>query len=220
MTEGTSPSVTGSVGCDEASLVALRPALFEGASPSAISSVKYDEASSVVRGSERAERRSPSLNGSARYDKAFSVAPRSELGDRPNLWARSSDQCRPSAARLRSAGGADAIRRVRLALSETSDSSSGVTDSFSESLPSPEYTVHRPVNDPSLLSLTMYDAQSVACDLILALPSSDSRNTFSVAAWALAENDGSWEVMLSALYKAFVSVNVTPARQTLERCDA
>jgi hypothetical protein len=96
-TEGTSPSVTVSVGCDEVSSIAFHPALSKAASPSAISSVKYDEASSVVRGSEWAERRSPSLNASAGYDEVSSVVPRSELGDRPTRRARSSYRRRPSA---------------------------------------------------------------------------------------------------------------------------
>jgi hypothetical protein len=77
-TDGTSPSVTSSVGYDEASLATLHPALSESASPSAISSVKYDEASSVVRCSEWAEHRSPSLNASVGYDEASLAVPGSE----------------------------------------------------------------------------------------------------------------------------------------------
>jgi hypothetical protein len=79
--------------------------------------------------------------------------------------------------------------------------------------------VHRQVNDPSSLSLMLYSAQSVVCGLILALSSSYSRRMVSAAAWALAENDGSWEIMLVAFRKAFDPVNITPARRTLERCD-
>jgi hypothetical protein len=117
-TEGTSPSVTVSVWCGEAASAALLPALFEGVSLSSNSSVKYDEASLVAQGSERAERKCPSLNASAGYDEAPSVVPCSEIGDRPNLRAKSSCRWRPSCARLRSAGGVDADRRVR-ALSGT-----------------------------------------------------------------------------------------------------
>jgi hypothetical protein len=43
---------------------------------------------------------------------------------------------------------------------------------------------------------------------------------FCAAAWAPAENDGSWEIMFAALRKAFVPANVTPALRTLDRCAA
>jgi hypothetical protein len=160
------------------------------------------------------------VNALAGYDEDSSVVPHSELGDRPSLRARSSYRCRSFAVRLRSAGGTDAVPRVRSAHSEMIDSSSGVVDSSYESLPSLEYMVHRPVKDPSSLSLTMYGAQSVACGSILALLSSDSRSMFSAATWTPAENDGSWEIMLATLRKAFVLANVTPALRTLDRCDA
>jgi hypothetical protein len=38
------------------------------------------------------------------------------------------------------------------------------------------------------------------------------------AAWAPAENDGSWEIMFAALRKAFGPANVPPALCTLDRC--
>jgi hypothetical protein len=40
------------------------------------------------------------------------------------------------------------------------------------------------------------------------------------AAWAPAENDGSWEIMFAALHKAFAPANVTPGLRTLDRCAA
>jgi hypothetical protein len=43
---------------------------------------------------------------------------------------------------------------------------------------------------------------------------------FCAAAWVPTINDGSWEIILAALRKAFDPVNVTSARQTLDRCDA
>jgi hypothetical protein len=43
---------------------------------------------------------------------------------------------------------------------------------------------------------------------------------FCAAAWALAENDGSWEIIFAALRKAFAPANVTPALRTLDRCAA
>jgi hypothetical protein len=42
---------------------------------------------------------------------------------------------------------------------------------------------------------------------------------FCAAAWALATNGGSWEIMFAALRKAFTPANVTPAQRTLERSD-
>jgi hypothetical protein len=131
MTEGTSPSVTTLVGCDEAS--------------------------SVVRCSEQAERKTLSLNASTRYDKASSVVPWSEFGDSPSLRASSSYRRQPSTIRLWLAGGADAVRCVYHTLSGMGDSSSKVVDLSTKSLPSPEYTVHGPVKDPSSLSLAMYN---------------------------------------------------------------
>jgi hypothetical protein len=130
MTEGTNPSVTVSVWCGEASSAALRLALFEGVSPSSTYSVKYDEASSVARSSERAEHRKPSLHAVAAYDEASLVVPRSELENRFNHRVRSL-----------SVGNVDTVHRV-LTLFGTVELSAGVANSASESLQSPEYTVH------------------------------------------------------------------------------
>jgi hypothetical protein len=55
---------------------------------------------------------------------------------------------------------------------------------------------------------------------LLALPSSDTRKLFCAAAWAPAENDGSWEFMFASLRKAFAPANVTPALRRLDRCAA
>jgi hypothetical protein len=55
--------------------------------------------------------------------------------------------------------------------------------------------------------------------MILALPSSDSRKMFCVAAWIPTVSDGSWEMILAAVRTAFDPVNVTSARRTLDHCD-
>jgi hypothetical protein len=138
--EVMNPFVTFSGCCGETDS-AVHSALCEGINPSSLSSVKYDEASSVARGSKRAERRKPSLHVAAGYDEASSVVPRPELGDRSNHRVRSSCRRRPSDARLRTAGGVDAGRRIH-APSGMTELSPGVADSSSEPLPSPEYTVH------------------------------------------------------------------------------
>jgi hypothetical protein len=139
LSDGTNPFVL--VSGAETDSAFCCSALFEGVSPSSHSSVKYDEASSVERGSERAERRKPSLDATAGYDEAPSVVLRSELGDRSNHRVRSSCRLRPSVVRLRSAGGVDAGHRVHASFGAI-EVSPGVADSSSESLPSPEYTVH------------------------------------------------------------------------------
>jgi hypothetical protein len=59
-----------------------------------------------------------------------------------------------------------------------------------------------------------------AWQTILALPPSDTRKMFCAAAWAPAENDGSWEIMFAALRKVFAPANLTPVLRTLDRCAA
>jgi hypothetical protein len=65
----------------------------------------------------------------------------------------------------------------------------------------------------------MYGAQSVDCGSILAFLSGALPSTLSAVAWALAENVGSWDIMLAALCKVFVPANVTPALRTLDHRD-
>jgi hypothetical protein len=65
----------------------------------------------------------------------------------------------------------------------------------------------------------MYDVQTLDCGSILAFLSVDLLSTFFAVAWAPAENVGSWEIMLEALRKVFIPMNVTPALRMLDLRD-
>jgi hypothetical protein len=58
---------------------------------------------------------------------------------------------------------------------------------------------------------------SAARGTLCAVPSSDPHRILCAAAWAPAENDGSWDMMFAVRHKALVPANETPARRTLVR---